>query len=161
MSLTGPPLLRQVHKPSTVLAGGRTRLQVSLAGWGRVTFTHLTPEGEVMRRRRWLFGGERELSVDVLPPCEVTIRVANVFGADSATVTVRADAAGVADLPSPRAQPLVPTAVHPTVGAVHRASPQVRIAVRPLVAAPYIRPGALAPPHPASSKDPSGGERHD
>lgn len=143
MSLFGPPVLRRVTKPTPVLDGGRTRLRVELAGWGRLTLSHAAPDGAVIRRRSYFFGGERELAVDVLPPCEVTVVFGNLFGADSATVAVQAEAAGVAPVGLPEVAPL-PAA--PLPAALRPSSPDLglRLPATPRIDTPRLRLGTVS-----------------
>ena len=144
MSLFGPPVLQQVSKASPVLEGGRTRLRVALSGWGRITLEHASPQGEVVRRRMWFYGGERELLVDVMPPAEIAIDVRNPFGGDSTALTVRADVAGVVELPTPQVQPLPepPTSVAPAPSRlpVH----EVRLPDAPSSSTPRLRLGTIS-----------------
>lgn len=143
MSLFGAPVLRRVTKPTPVLDGGRTRLRVELEGWGRLTLAHAAPDGAVMRRRAYFFGGERELFVDVLPPCEVTVVFGNLFGADSAIVAVQAEAAGVAALPLPEVAHM-PAASLPT--ALRPSSPDLglRLPATPRIDTPRLRLGTVS-----------------
>jgi hypothetical protein len=143
MSLFGPPVLQRVSKASPVLEGGRTRLRVALSGWGRLTLEHASPDGAVVRRRMWFFGGERELSVDVMPPGEIAIDLRNPFGGDSTVLTVRADVAGVVELPAPQVQPLPepPASVvsAPSGLPVH----EVRLPDAPSSSTPRLRLGTI------------------
>lgn len=143
MSLFGPPVLRRVSKPTPVLDGGRTRLRVEVAGWGRLTLSHAAPDGVVIRRRSYFFDGERELSVDVLPPCEVTVSFGNLFGADSTTLVVHAEAAGVAGPPLPEVAPM-PVASLPA--ALRPSSPDLglRLPATPRIDTPRLRLGTVS-----------------
>lgn len=143
MSLFGPPVLQRVSKASPVLEGGRTRLRVVISGWGRLTLTHVSPHGEVVRRRMWSFGGERDLLVDVMPPCEVTIALRNPFGGDSTALTVRADVPGVVDLPTPQVRPL-PEAPASSARAPLRIPLEVRLPDAPRSITPRLRLGAIS-----------------
>lgn len=148
MSLFGAPVLRRVTKPTPVLDGGRTRLRVEVAGWGRLTLAHAAPDGAVMRRRAYFFGGERELFVDVLPPCEVTVVFGNLFGADSATVAVQAEAAGVAapGLPEVAPLPAAPLPAAPLPAALRPSSPDLglRLPATPRIDTPRLRLGTVS-----------------
>lgn len=143
MSLFGPPVLQQVSKASPVLEGGRTRLRVAISGWGRFTLIHVSPDGEVARRTLRFYGGERELTVDVMPPCEVGLEVRNPFGGDATTVTVQADAPGVVDLPAPQVRPL-PEAPVSSARAPLRIPVEVRLPDAPRSITPRLRLGAIS-----------------
>jgi hypothetical protein len=125
MSLFGPPALQRVWKSSPVLDGGRTRLRIVIAGWGRLTLSYAPPDGEVLQRRLWFYGGEREVLLDVMPPGEVAVDVRNPFGGDATTLTVQADVAGIVELPPPQ----VPT---------------VRLPRAPRLNTPRLRLGAIS-----------------
>ena len=143
MSLFGPPVLLQVAKANPVLDGGRTRLRIVVSGWGRLTLTHASEDGVVSRRRLRLRGGERELVVDVMPPCDLTIEVRNLFGGDSTALTVRAGAPGIVELPTPQVRPLP----QPQVASrpVLRPLPacEVRLPDAPRPGTPRLRLGAI------------------
>lgn len=144
MSLFGPPALQRVWKSSPVLDGGRTRLRIVIAGWGRLTLSYAPPDGEVLQRRLWFYGGEREVLVDVMPPGEVAVDVRNPFGGDATTLTVQADVAGIVELPPPQVRqlPEAPAAAGRT--RVRLPVPTVRLPRAPRLNTPRLRLGAIS-----------------
>lgn len=144
MSLFGPPELRSVSRAGVVLDGGRTRLLVVVAGWGRLTLVHSTPDGIVRRRRKGFFGGERTFAVDVLPPCELAVEVANPFGHDSAATRFAADLAGVAALPPPLLQPLPAIPAAPSAARPRLPAADPRPPPPPQLGAPRVALGHIS-----------------
>lgn len=143
MSVFGPPVLLRVDKARPVLDGGRTRLQVVVRGWGRLTLSHLSADGVVDRRRLWLRGGERGLLVDVTPPCDLTVDVRNPFGGESRSLVVRADLPGIVDLPAPQVAPLPePQALAPPMLRPLPVYP-VRLPDAPCPGTPRLRLGTI------------------
>lgn len=144
MSLFGPPALQRVWKSSPVLDGGRTRLRIVISGWGRLTLSYAPSDGEVLRRRLWFYGGEREMFVDVMPPGELTVDVRNAFGGDATTLMVQVDVAGIVGSPPPQVRQLPEAPAAAGRSRVQLPVPSVRLPGAPRLNTPRLRLGAIS-----------------
>lgn len=143
MSLFRPPIIEHIGKAAVVLDGGRTRLKVTLSGWGRLVLTRISQDGAGQSIRRLVRGGARTIFVDVLPPCAVTVMFQNPFGTDSSTVSVDSVLPGVdpVSLPELKSIPTIDIGSR-TVG-VYVPAPIVELPRAPRLRTPSVALGSI------------------
>lgn len=127
MSLFGPPVIERIEKATVILEGGRTRLTVTLSGWGRLVLTLASADGTGRSIRRFVGGGTSTLFVDILPPCALTFVFRNPFGIDSSSIRVDTVLPGIDPVPLPGLRSFPTVAVGSGVAEIRVPAPKTAV----------------------------------
>jgi hypothetical protein len=107
-----------------LLAGGLSRVVVSVAGWGRLLVAFQETGGRHSSSWTFFAGKTVKYLVDLRPPGVLSISAVNIFGADKCEWSLRADQ----EIPAPLGE-LQAHEFSPTFGL-----PKVAVALAPRVA---------------------------